>query len=349
MPPRHNIDQGLQQYADGLWGVDCYRRGRRVRLKVGSKQQARQVYQEIRRREKLGDLLPEEAAPRRTLADLVDAFLAVTTNRDSRRYAAEWKAAIGDRLPEELSIQHVREAIVMMTQAGLSAGTVHRKLSALAATYAIAVRDGDIQLAQSPFRDRRALRMPKQSPKVEVFLTEEQEARLLAALGEVWGRYVEFSVLTSMRWGNQVGLRREDVDLERGFIMLPMTKSGKRHTILLSERCAEVVREQLASHRSPWLWPSKRGMKLNRGNFGDQVWLPALRQAGITGFSWHGLRHTAASRMMRAGIPLYTVSKVLGHSDTRMTERYSHLGNADLQRAMEVLAGIRETPATEKL
>jgi site-specific recombinase XerD len=49
----------------------------------------------------------------------------------------------------------------------------------------------------------------------------------------------------------------------------------------------------------------------------------ALRQAGITGASWHSLRHTAASRRIMAGVDLVSVKEILGHRDIQTTLRYA--------------------------
>jgi integrase len=51
----------------------------------------------------------------------------------------------------------------------------------------------------------------------------------------------------------------------------------------------------------------------------------ALGASGISGFTFHDLRHTAASYMVMRGVDLRTVQDILGHKDLRMTMRYSHL------------------------
>jgi len=60
---------------------------------------------------------------------------------------------------------------------------------------------------------------------------------------------------------------------------------------------------------------------------------------------FHTLRHTFASWQVRRGVPLSTVAKLMGHANTAMTERYSHLAPNDLVLAM---AGLEENFSTGK-
>ena len=59
-----------------------------------------------------------------------------------------------------------------------------------------------------------------------------------------------------------------------------------------------------------------------------------LRKAGITGASWHTLRHSGASRRLLAGVDIVTVSKILGHSTIQTTMRYLHLVQSHLHEAI---------------
>ncbi len=57
----------------------------------------------------------------------------------------------------------------------------------------------------------------------------------------------------------------------------------------------------------------------------------------------HSLRHTFASWLAMAGVPLHTISRLLGHADIRMTERYAHLSPAYLQDAAELVGSIEKS------
>lgn len=63
-------------------------------------------------------------------------------------------------------------------------------------------------------------------------------------------------------------------------------------------------------------------------------WKAAKAAAGITDFRFHDLRHSAASYMVEAGVPLVTVAEVVGHKTLAMVQRYSHLA---AQHKLDVL------------
>jgi site-specific recombinase XerD len=60
----------------------------------------------------------------------------------------------------------------------------------------------------------------------------------------------------------------------------------------------------------------------------------AVKDAGITDLHAHDCRHSFACRKLRAGVDLYTVSKLLRHASIAMTERYTHLSRGDLKAAV---------------
>ena len=66
---------------------------------------------------------------------------------------------------------------------------------------------------------------------------------------------------------------------------------------------------------------------------------PALREAGISFFTWYCLRHTFGSRLVMAGVDLRTVAELMGHKTIQMTMRYAHLAPAHKLAAVERLAG----------
>jgi integrase len=77
------------------------------------------------------------------------------------------------------------------------------------------------------------------------------------------------------------------------------------------------------------------------------------RTAGIANFRFHDCRHSFASYLSQRNVDLYTISKLLGHKDTRMTKRYSHLNVDNLREAVSklchVLVTVNETSKSASL
>lgn len=68
-----------------------------------------------------------------------------------------------------------------------------------------------------------------------------------------------------------------------------------------------------------------------------KAWASLVRQAEVTDFTFHDCRHDFASRLVMAGVDLYRVKELLGHSSIELTQRYAHLAPEHLADAVEVL------------
>jgi hypothetical protein len=70
-------------------------------------------------------------------------------------------------------------------------------------------------------------------------------------------------------------------------------------------------------------------------NFYRRYYLPMVKELGLTGVTWHTLRHTFASRLAMAGVTESTIASLLRHSGTALVRRYAHLSPSYLQEAVE--------------
>jgi integrase len=71
--------------------------------------------------------------------------------------------------------------------------------------------------------------------------------------------------------------------------------------------------------------------------------IKACQLAGVEDLHFHDLRHTAATRMAETGAEPSTIKDILGHSDIRMTDRYTHAVEMRKRTALERLAGFGKT------
>jgi integrase len=184
-------------------------------------------------------------------------------------------------------------------------------------------------------------------PKPEFdFLTRAESERLLAAAPLEDHAIICTALKTGLRIGELLGLRWEDVDLVAGKVLVRRSawrrnvttpKSGKSREVPISPELHGV----LSGHRhlrGPLVFCHENGSMLSR----DQVKrvLPrACRLAGLRRVQWHVLRHSFASQLVMAGVPLKVVQELLGHSTIEMTMRYAHVAPDAKIDAVSVLDG----------
>ena len=176
--------------------------------------------------------------------------------------------------------------------------------------------------------------------KLTRFLSREEIARL----HHVLDRYAEGSrsqaqqadiirllLLTGCRKSEIVRLRREEVKGDR--LELLDSKTGPR-TVLLNDRAQEILERRMQRGNGPWVFPSVRNpCRLRCREL--SIWDAVRREAGIEDVRLHDLRHTVASQAVLNGVPLPVVARLLGHRDVRMTMRYAHVGDREIEAAAE--------------
>jgi hypothetical protein len=81
---------------------------------------------------------------------------------------------------------------------------------------------------------------------------------------------------------------------------------------------------------------AKRGQIISLSNY-DALWARSRAEANLRDVKLHSLRHTYAAKLVRAGVPLVAVGRLLGHKSIAMTMRYAHLAIEDLDEVVGVL------------
>jgi len=203
-------------------------------------------------------------------------------------------------------------------------GTVNRQLTVIKHMFRKAVDWG--LTANNPATGVKRFSVNDQRTR---FLTEDEIPRLLEAcevdITSPWLLpIVTLALHTGLRQGELLGLRWEDVDIERGLITTKRTKNLK----LKANPLNDPAREALV-----WLNDHCYGDYLFMWPWGDRVgrttvydaFKTVCGKAGIRDFRFHDLRHTFASYLVMSGVDLVTVKELMGHTGISMTLRYSHL------------------------
>jgi integrase len=141
----------------------------------------------------------------------------------------------------------------------------------------------------------------------------------------------DLALNTGMRRGEQFFLEWKNVDMERG-ILTVRGKTGQRHVVANSSAVAALRELWKATGERQFVSPGNDGKKKRD----SRRWLEkAAKDAGVTDFHWHDLRHTFASRLVMNGVDIRTVQELLGHKSIVMTMKYAHLAPDHRQAAVE--------------
>lgn len=269
-----------------------------------------------------------------TVGELVEAYL---TDKDKTavramdlRYA--WKAAKGHFAhlrPDQITREVCRGYAKLRREMGRRPATIRKELETVRAAVNFHKAQGAV------------FELPRQPPPKQRFLTQDEARRLVKAARRFphMRAFIVLSLTTAARQSALLELTWERVDMERGIITLAMGDSGDearkpRATVPINRRARRYLKVLRAAATSPHVieWGGHRVLSIKKG------FAAAARAAKLKGVVPHTLRHTAASWMAQRGVPMFQISKYMGHSDTRITERrYAHLSPDYLRKASEML------------
>ena len=232
--------------------------------------------------------------------------------------------------------QSYRKAPQTAEQKRARRATANRILSILRALLNKAFHDGLV-------KDDTAWRQVKPFARVDEprirFLTDADAIRLVEACRPDLRSLVQAALLTGARVSELTTLQVNDVNLPNSQIYIPHSKSGRPRFVPLNLEGAALFRDIIVDKRGDSLVFIKKDGKPWGKNHHVRSLLEACKAAKIRpAISFHELRHTYASQLAQAGVDLLTISKLLGHADTRVTSRhYAHLADKTLAQAVTKL------------
>lgn len=293
---------------------------------------------------------PPPQAPRRSRARTLtlDDFVAHIYLPHIRAHKRSWQTdariasrhlspIFGARPLAAIHRAEIEDWLRSLIESGFAAASCNRFLAVLKTICTVAQVHGFLPVGHSPclgISDFKHL-VPR-----ERYLSKAEAERLMHALKvscHPHARALQLLLLTGARKSEILKARWENVDLERGVLTIPVSKSGKARHIILSAAAMAVI-SSLPRGETPWLFPGhSRGKPLSDVYL---YWNSLRRELGLGDVRIHDLRHTFASFLVNAGHPLYEVQKMLGHSDPRTTMRYAHLEQTTLRAAAEAVSEV---------
>jgi integrase len=285
----------------------------------------------------------------RWLADsLRGTVRASTCERHEINVRVHINPALGSVRLKGLTPAHVRGLHREKLDSGLAPATVRKIHSTLHKALSQAVADGLLP------RNAADVEAPRPAPK-EMRPLSEKEANTFLQVARTSGDRFEalyvLAITTGLRRGELLGLRWDDVDLERGTLRVgrSLVREGGRHTV--GETKTRRGRRQvnltprtlsaLEAHRTRQLEEKMRlaetyedrglvfsttvGTPVNPENLVNRSFKPLLKKAGLPKIRFHNLRHTCATLLLGRGVHPKFVQELLGHATIAMTlDTYSH-------------------------
>jgi integrase len=291
-----------------------------------------------------GRHFPESTSKKHTLAELLARYdreivptLAPSTQRTQRQRITFWSQRLGHKSLSDITKADVVAVKEDLTRRGRAAGTIHHYIGTLSHALTIAIREHD-WLTHNVVS---TIARPPKSPGKTRYLTDAERSKLLEECRRSKNPdlydLVVVALYTGLRRGSLFSLRCQDVDTIKKTLTVPHLKTKNALVLPLVGEAYEILTRRCTSLQGPeYLFPEKRNGK--QGGCYRRAFEEALKRAGITGASFHTLRHSSASYLIQAGIPLYVVSQILAHTSVTMTQKYAHLQLENLRDALEVLS-----------
>lgn len=284
-----------------------------------------------------------------TFSELVDRYISTVLPKkpkSEKKQAAQllwWKEQIGERLLSDVTtplIVEIRDKFCNGTTyrgTKRSPATVNRYLAVLSHAFSIAVNEWQ-WLDQSPIKK---LKQKESSGRIR-YLSDDERDKLLEACKESKNKYLYLVVFialsTGCRFMEIMSLKYSDIrwDGDNCLITIRETKNGHPHIIPLVGVAKQLLMEHSTNRRfdTDLIFPANKGFK-PRPAVIRSAWDEAIKKAGITEFSFHCLRHTAASWLAQANISGPIIQKILNHRSSNISARYIHMADTHLQDALE--------------
>ena len=269
------------------------------------------------------------------------------TNEKKSKYKNWIKSVIGPLPFSEIGVLELEKIKTNILTAGRSARTIEYVFSTIRRVWNDA-RKKRIISEDCPTKEIRLDRFDNK--RVRYFTHEEADQFLneLQNRNQTLWQIALTSLHCGLRFGEIANLRHGDIDTRRKIIGIRDSKGGFSRYGRMTEEVRKVVSTMEAGAREDLLFRNAEGNRMDRPS---KVFAAVIKSLGFNKgvtdrrqrLTFHSLRHTYASWMMDRGIGLYDVQKLLGHSTSGLTERYSHLSDERLSNDVkEFERGIKQ-------
>ena len=333
----------MHKRSNGIWWTCIRHNGRKIQksLETSDKKLAQDIEAKIRTEIVEGSYFEKLVGRNKTFGDMMDKFMAehapTVSENTQRSYTTSLKFLLphfGDSNLISISPKMISRYKVLRKGDGVKPATVNRELAMLSKAFSLAAKEWE-WLKDNPVS---RVSKEKENNARDRWLSKDEEKRLLDNSPEWIKQIIIFSLNTGLRLGELTGLEWSRVDISNKTILIDNSKNGEQRTIPLNKYALDVVtqRSRVRSLKCDYVFINRYGGKINPNSLRD-AFRKILRKVEIDDFRLHDLRHSFATRLTQSDVDLYKISKLLGHKDIKMTQRYAHHCPDSLREGVEVL------------
>jgi integrase len=324
-------------YPDGSRARKRFRREKDAKVFWGAQQKKIQDGSWREEMEKKGELTLDEAFEKYSAYSQVQHRSFKKFTEPALRF---WLSELGHGLPlSAVTTSRIEEAKLREAKNRRPA-TVNKLVAVLRACYSWLELQG---LAKSnPARGR--IKALKENNELVRYLTPTQFQRLIEEAANVRWYLAPILIIahqTGLRRGNILNLKWSDCDFELRLIRIATSKNGEPIALGMDDTVYEQLMEIEKMRRVPgsdYVFAHHEGPQRGQPILDiKNAWKTAIKNAGISNFRFHDLRHSCASLILMKTGNLMLVKDALAHKSIKSTLRYAHLSPEYMREQMRVL------------
>lgn len=259
-----------------------------------------------------------------------------SSNERKQKYSNHIKPHIGNKQIENIKKTDIKKVINKVLELGRSNSTANSVLSLINTIFNHSIKQHDLRLINP------CIGIPKLKAdnKRERYLTTDEINQLKDEVKENFfvNLFVEFALCTGGRLETILHIQKKDIDLDNKTVNLNNLKTKRRYMGFLQDELIEILREHLPTLKANDYVVTQKSLHNHEKKADhkqihrrlkpilDRLFNQGLESDDITNRAViHTLRHTFASHLAINGTPIFTIQKLMDHSDIKQTLRYAKL------------------------
>lgn len=241
---------------------------------------------------------------------------------------------------DQITIEHVHEYCTLRQLEGVKNSTINRELHVIKSAFNYYLKHKTHANFKNVFNGFRLF----EQDFIPRFLNASECSKLLQS-AKRYGNfrlhdYILLLLNTGCRSGELLTLTWDNVFINDKYFIIRNSLSKNKKTVYkpLNDTAIHAFL-RLKDHKKYVFYNENTDTHVKSFYKG---WKCAVNRSEIGPVRIHDLRHTFASFLIKQGVPLYHVSQLLGHSDTRITQRYAHLAPENLHDCLNVLPQLTQ-------